>query len=188
MKSIKKRVDNKKPVTVSNLLAIQRFESFFKVKKENSLFCGKLDVLQKKLIFSAEKEFKNKVEGKPWKIFREGHYIYYCITYNDYYVRDALTGKNVGEATIENDWLQNISVEPNYQRQGIGTNLIRAIAQTMGGNFLIPSKGLPGLTSYYLSEEGAALINSCLRKKIIKEEQCLVDVPPPTPTRSPYRI
>lgn len=185
--SRKKRGRNKIPVVKPNIPAIKKFERFFGVEAKNSLFYGKLNILEKQFILSARKDFAQKIEGKPWEIFTKGRFIYYCITYNDYYVRDALTGQNVGEAVMENDWLQNIEVISEYQKQGIGTNLMRAIVKTLGKDFLIPAKGEPGITSYYMTDAGAALINSCLRKKIITEEQCLVDVPL-TPTRSPQRF
>lgn len=180
----KKRGRNKIPIVKPNIPAIKKFEDFFGIKAKDSFFEGKYNVLEKQLILSAKKEFTPKIEGKPWKIFTKGRFIYYCITYNDYYVRDALTGRDVGEAVMENDWLQNIEVIPEYQKQGIGTNLMKAIVKTLGKDFLIPAKGQPGITSYYMTDAGAALINSCLRKNIITEEQCLVDVPL-TPSRSP---
>ena len=170
--------------TVADKASIKWFENFLKVEPKDSIFGGQSEAFKKALIFSAEKNFSKKDDGKLCKIFRRGQFIYYYTSYSDYHVQDALTGRKIGEAILENDWLQNISIDAAYRRQRIGTNLIRAIVKTIGKKFLIPAKGTPHVTSYFLSTEGAALITSCLHKRIIEDDQCLMDVPL-TPSRSP---
>ncbi len=76
-------------------------------------------------------------------------------------------------------------MEINYQKQGIGTNLIRVVVDTIGQKFHVSSKGIKGQTSFYLTTTGVALIKSCLSKMIILNEQCMMDVPPMTPVNSP---
>ncbi len=70
----------RKFVTPEDLKSIACFEQYFKVKENDSiLHPTKKSVLDKMLIFSADQKFKQKVEGKPWKIFRKGTITYYCI-------------------------------------------------------------------------------------------------------------
>lgn len=134
------------------------------------------------MIFSGEKQFNRGPESFPCKILRRGTVLYRCLSYSEYDAIDLMTGKTTATALIENDWLSHIEVKENYRRRGIGTHLMRAIVKTIKKKFHIPAEGLPGHTSYYLMEEGAALINSCLRKGIIDEEQCMLE-PPSTPPR-----
>lgn len=133
--------------------------------------------LERALIFHCEKRFNYWEDGKDCKIFRRGTILYYCSSWDHYFAFDVTTEKVIGRAVLENDWLQEINVDADYRRRGIGTNLMKAIVQTLGKEFNIPARGMPGQASYFLTEEGAALINACRRKKIITDEQCMVDVP-----------
>jgi len=169
------------------LSCAKQMEEFFQIK--NSIFAEEnKKALNKALIYSYEKRFAHWEDGKDCKIFRVGTIIYYCTTWDDYAAFDVKTGKTIGRAVLENDWLQTIDVDAAHRKNGIGTNLIKAIVNTIGNKFHIPTKGLPNINAYFLTTEGAALINSCLRKGIITEEQCMLDVPPRTPPSSPLRI
>lgn len=154
-------------------------EKYTKIYGTNvSLFSNKRkNDLDKTLIFHCEKRFNYWEDNKNCKIFRRGTIIYYCSSWDHYFAFDVRTEKIIGRAVLERDWLQEINVNEDYRRQGIGTNLIKAIVETIGQEFNIPARGMPGQTSYFLTEEGASLINSCRRKKIITDEQCMVDVP-----------
>lgn len=98
-----------------------------------------------------------------WKIYLDGE----KIGNFDYYEDEA--GKT---------WAFNFSIDELHQKKGIGTGLIkRAIDYYEEVYFYIGSKDdlerfseLGESDSRYLSIEGAALLNSCIRKGIIKPE------------------
>lgn len=85
-----------------------------------------------------------------------------------------LHGKKVGEADVvrqtdEEDpeyWLYEIEVDGSMQRQGIGSHLIRLCVARFGIKFKFPTSGNSKL-KYFLTTEGAALMNSCVRKRIV---------------------
>lgn len=177
----------KKKLSISHdtLNSAKLMEAFCQIKRESIFSAEKKKELENALIFSCKKRFGHWEDGKECKIFRSGPIIYYCTTWEDYAAFDVLSGKTIGRAVLENDWLQTIDVDVNFRRKGIGTNLIKAIVKTIGNKFNIPTKGVPNQSTYFLTEEGAALINACRRKKIITDDQCMLDVPPCTPKRSP---
>jgi GNAT superfamily N-acetyltransferase len=167
--------------------SIKIMEEYLKISgRPNSLFSPKnSNSLRENLLAHYKKRFNHWENDKESEIFTSKDIIYYCTTYSDYFAFDIISGRTIGKAVLENDWLQTIDVEPAYQKKGIGTNLIKAITKTIGKKFHIPSKGVLGEHSYYLTYEGSRLINRCLDKKIILQEQCMLDVPPRTPEKPP---
>ncbi len=163
--------------------SIKFMEQFLSVAPKHSFFNGKQDQFNKMLIFSAARQY-SKRDDFPSKIFRRNNIMYVCISYDEYHAMDLITNRKVGHVLIQDDWLTDIEVDTNYRRQGIGTNLIRAVVKTIGNDFHIPVEGCRRLNSYYLTDEGAALVNSCIKKGIINDEQCMLE-PPRTPPRSP---
>lgn len=102
-----------------------------------------------------------------------------------YKIVDPFDNKVIAEAEIEDFWLSHITVKSKYRRSGIGTSLIKFINRHTRKKLLIPAQAQGHMHRYYLSHEGAGLINSCRRKKILLDEQCFHEVPPITPTPSP---
>lgn len=73
-----------------------------------------------------------------------------------------------------NYWLNSANVEIEFQRKGIGTAMIKQAVEWYGAIYFSKAQRyyhdrFQGDTRY-LSTEGAALANSCLRKGIINEE------------------
>jgi hypothetical protein len=174
-------------ITPDKLPTARQFETYFRIHQTAASIFHKNNKakLKKDLLSFYNCKFNYWEDGKDCKIFYKDNIMYYCSTWNDYAALDILTGKVVARAILENDWLQTIDVDENYRRRKIGSNLMKAIVKTLGNNFHIPSRGTLGITSYYLTTEGAALINYCLDKGIVKDEQCMLDVPPRTPPSSP---
>jgi GNAT superfamily N-acetyltransferase len=119
----------------------------------------------------------------------QGPIVYFHYGESEFYAMDSTLGKNVwiAEATLHYEpdtdqfWLNHISVDTDYQKKGIGTNLLRAIIKYLKETddiLMIPATNQKNDDGLYLTTEGAALINSCIRKKIIKHEQCLRDFTP----------
>lgn len=73
-------------------------------------------------------------------------------------------------------WLNNCSVDEDYQQKGIGTSVIKHAVKVFDAlYFCTASKeeligGGKEYDSRYLTEEGVILMESCLRNKIIKSD------------------
>jgi len=104
-----------------------------------------------------------------------------------YEMIDPFDDNVIATAETEDFWLTHIVVDKKYQRCGLGTSLIKFINKNTDKKLLIPAQAQGHMHRYYLSQEGARLINSCIRKKILLEEQCFHEVPLNTPTSSPGR-
>ncbi|MBK3870460.1 GNAT family N-acetyltransferase [Stutzerimonas frequens] len=82
-------------------------------------------------------------------------------------------GKVVGAFTFTDydgrALLEHANVNAAYQRAGIGTEMMR-LALDMDTDVLVPNGGWSSSTGhpYYLSSEGAALIQGCLARGILK--------------------
>ncbi len=107
-------------------------------------------------------------------IFKENNVFYFrCGTDESIYFAIDAQNKELGKAELYENFLQHINVDPDYQRQGIGTNLIRAIIKGHTETLLIPYTAESNDLALYLTIEGAALINFCKRKGLIEESQCI---------------
>lgn len=108
-----------------------------------------------------------------------------CYCRNEYlfYVVDPMMNTTIAELEIDSDyWLEHIHVDAKYQKKGIGSKLIE-----YANKFALREGGLEyGIaicvstgvnTRYRLTDEGVALINSCIRKKILLEDQVFNSVP-----------
>ncbi len=82
----------------------------------------------------------------------------------------------VGELEIEDDWFAHINVDARFQRKGIGTMLTRLANQHVS-NLKFPCLGVDGVSDYYLTDDGAALVNYCRAAGYIQESQCVHSVP-----------
>jgi histone acetyltransferase (RNA polymerase elongator complex component) len=107
----------------------------------------------------------------------------YCRNEYFFYVIDPATNSTIAELQMDSDhWLEHIHVETSYQRRGIGTNLIKFAnhfaLQEGGNNGIAICVGVDINTRYRLSTEGAALINDCIKKGILQEEQTFHETPP----------
>lgn len=90
------------------------------------------------------------------------------------------SGTTIATATVDDDSaLTNIEVNAKIRRQGIGTELIRFIKNACP-QFVVFG-GSEHNSRYRLTHEGAALIEHCRRKKILKAEQVIVDFVPESP-------
>lgn len=67
--------------------------------------------------------------------------------------------------------LFSMNVDPEYQKAGIGTEMMRVAAAVHGKSFGKPSLSAVGgrhaSSDSYYTQEGAALITRCLREKIL---------------------
>jgi ribosomal protein S18 acetylase RimI-like enzyme len=88
-------------------------------------------------------------------------------------------GIEVGELTIYEDdagaWINNVSVKDSLQGRGIGSKMVEAAVESYGALYASSANkqqeddhGDDGDTRH-LSEEGAALVASCIRKGIMKD-------------------
>lgn len=84
------------------------------------------------------------------------------------------------ELESEEVWLADIDVKESHQKKGIGSELIRLAVEMHGDDFKVPlTVGHHGdRFEYYLSEEGNALIYSCLRKNYLSMEKHCNATPP----------
>lgn len=87
----------------------------------------------------------------------------------------------VGHMILEDDeatglvWLQHIAVNSDYQKQGIGSNLIQRAVNKHGNDFRVPllAGALGNHYRYYFSgPEGVALTQSCIRNWILHNIHC----------------
>lgn len=76
--------------------------------------------------------------------------------------------------------LTHVSVDSLFQKQGIGTQLIRFINKH-APQFHVYA-GVEHNSRYRLTQEGAALIQSCQRKGILDEEQVILNIVPTSPS------
>ncbi|WP_066309185.1 GNAT family N-acetyltransferase [Bacillus sp. FJAT-29814] len=71
-------------------------------------------------------------------------------------------------------WINNIAVKKEYQKRGIGTEMIRLAVEEFGEVYASTASKMDGKDNDYdtrhLSTEGAALVNSSIRKGILKKE------------------
>lgn len=89
-------------------------------------------------------------------------------------------GACVATAMVDSDSaLEHVSVENLFRRQGIGKNLIRFINKH-DTQFHVFG-GVEHNSRYRLTEEGAALIQSCQRAGILDEEQVILSFVPNSP-------
>lgn len=118
--------------------------------------------------FSAKKE-----------IYLRGSYGYLESDDNDqkYLAIELETNLIVGNMRLNEEWLEYIGVAERYHRRGIGANLIRMAVLRYGRSFKLPCRGVFREHKYYLSVEGAALAKSCVRQRIVMQEQCEHKVP-----------
>ena len=90
-------------------------------------------------------------------------------------------GTHVATASIDSDSaLTHISVESFFQKQGIGTQLIRFIHKH-APQFHVYA-GIEYNSRYRLTQEGAVLIQSCQRKGILDYEQVILNIVPTSPS------
>ncbi len=90
-----------------------------------------------------------------------------------------LEGEQVSSLELYEDgdgrfWINNVKTNSKYQGQGIGTEMVRQAVLHYGAIFA--SKGSKydhendDSDTRYLTQEGATLVNSCIRKEVMKEE------------------
>lgn len=92
-------------------------------------------------------------------------------------------GTHIATASIDSDSaLTHVSVISLFQKQGIGTQLIRFI-NTHAPQFHVYA-GVEHNSRYRLTQEGAALIQSCQKKGILEEEQVILNMVPMSPCSS----
>lgn len=84
-------------------------------------------------------------------------------------------GNTIGKIEFE-DYRDSIilahaSVEAEFQKSGIGTRMLKEFSE-LTDDWWVPNGNWSSATGhkFYLSVEGAALLNSCLRKKIINNK------------------
>ncbi len=88
---------------------------------------------------------------------------------------------HIATASIDSDSaLTHVSVDLLFQKQGIGTQLIRFINKC-APQFHVYA-GIEHNSRYRLTQEGAALIQSCQRKSILDEEQVILNMVPTSPS------
>jgi GNAT superfamily N-acetyltransferase len=80
-------------------------------------------------------------------------------------------GSKIGLIKIDDGWLSFIEVDPDHQKRGIGSRLIR-LAKSHFHDFKIACVRDSSAYMYSLTPEGINLIKSCLRKRIIARSQC----------------
>lgn len=75
--------------------------------------------------------------------------------------------------------LWSMSVEPAYQRVGIGTQMMRVAALLHGKRFCKPSFSAVGgshaASDSYFTQDGAALIRRCIREGILEDTESIDD-------------
>lgn len=91
------------------------------------------------------------------------------------------TGTCIATAIIDDDSaLEHINVETAFQHQGIGRRLIQFITKHAPQFYVFT--GVEHNSRYRLTEEGAALIKSCQRKKILQHDQVIETTVPQSPS------
>ena len=102
-------------------------------------------------------------------------------TIHDYKKIFIKAGTHIATASIDSDSaLTHVSVDSLFQKQGIGTQLIRFINKH-APQFHVYA-GVEHNSRYRLTQEGAALIQSCQRKSILDEEQVILNIVPTSPS------
>jgi hypothetical protein len=110
--------------------------------------------------------------------------ICYCRNEYMFYAVDPTINSTIAELEIDSDhWLERVWVDGGHQRRGIGTNLVRFANQFAlheGGQEygITVCTSLSENSRYRLTGEGAALVNSCIRRGILRDEQTFDDGPP----------
>jgi GNAT superfamily N-acetyltransferase len=114
-----------------------------------------------------------------------GSFDFLCYCRNEYtfYVIDPRTNSTIAELEIDSDhWLEHVHVDAPYQKHGIGAKLIyfanqHALLESNNRFGIAICVGTSVNTRYRLTNEGAALINSCIRNGILKDEQTFYETP-----------
>ncbi|MED1902528.1 GNAT family N-acetyltransferase [Bacillus thuringiensis] len=74
-------------------------------------------------------------------------------------------------------WINQMYVNNKFQRRGIGSHMIKLAVQEYGEVYASSGSKMDGSDddsdTRYLSNEGASLINSCIKKGIMKKEWLL---------------
>jgi hypothetical protein len=87
-----------------------------------------------------------------------------------------VASREVGHINLTDEyggvWLEDASTDEDFQRKGVGTVLIVLALEVYGQVFASSSPRQHDGDTTYLSTEGAALVNSCIRKGIMKRD-CL---------------
>lgn len=115
--------------------------------------------------------------------FVEGEYVYFVDPTENTVTACDVDGDGVGELNLAtgpdgNKWLDNVSVNENFQKQGIGTQLVR-LAVLHLEYFFVAGVQESDDYEFSLSDGGANLINRCLRNEFISEDRILF--PPEIP-------
>ena len=68
--------------------------------------------------------------------------------------------------------LEHASVNPKFQRLGIGTCMMKEVVELLNGELYVPNFLWSSSTDHevYLSGEGASLINSCVKQGILSHD------------------
>jgi GNAT superfamily N-acetyltransferase len=85
----------------------------------------------------------------------------------------------------EETWLSAIEVDEGFQKQGIGTELVRLAVKHLE-DFFIPGVQESDDYAFSLSTGGANLINACLRRGFINE--ALILFPPEVPVKNGVEV
>ncbi|MDF2939555.1 MAG: hypothetical protein K0R66_197 [Gammaproteobacteria bacterium] len=80
-------------------------------------------------------------------------------------------GFKIGSIHIRDNWLNHIVVDKDHRRRGIASQLMK-LAMENFGTFKIACVKESRFYEYSLTEEGAILVEACLKKGIIKDIQC----------------
>jgi hypothetical protein len=109
-----------------------------------------------------------------------------CYCRNDYlfYVVDPTTNMTIAELQLDSDhWMEHVHVDSEYQKRSIGSKMVFyanqfCLQEGTQEHGIAICVGVVFNTRYRLTGEGAALVNSCLRKGILKDEQVFYETPP----------
>jgi GNAT superfamily N-acetyltransferase len=80
-------------------------------------------------------------------------------------------GVKIGSIHIKDNWLSHIEVDKSHRRRGIAAQLMKLAVESFGP-FKIACVKESRFYEYSLTEEGAILVEACLKKGIIKGIQC----------------
>ena len=96
---------------------------------------------------------------------------------------DIMSQKQVGVCEADHQEISHIDVSPSYQKQGIGSYMIKSLNR-VSGQGLVAYCSLENRSRYALTDQGLRLIKSCIRKRILEPEQLIVGSGPNTPSNS----
>ena len=107
----------------------------------------------------------------------KGGFIYATSANYSFHAYCAKSHRRVATAEVDDGYyLEHIEVKPDYRRRGIGLQLIRSANIALKGK-LVVCGGIDQNSRYRLTNEGAALINACLDKGLLKDDQVIPDLP-----------